>query len=328
VAGRLDIRVARKSSLGKSLPGSLRRTKTFVVANLVLWGVIGGWYLFQPEPRRAEVSRLVENCFDSRKQVSAFDVAWDLWQLYYSKDYVTGAAAGKEAHLYGGLPVQTGSASTGSLRVLMNTGFEAGYSDALGVPLWTAYHLRDGKFGEPPPRPEEFTVDARTLARIEPDDYSRSGFDRGHMAPNYAIAIHYGQRAQEETFRMSNICPQRHALNAGPWKQLEQRIATNYPARFGEVWVFVGPVFGEKSSRLKRRVAVPEAFYLIVIDENEGRVRTEAFVIPQETSGEADPGAYLTSIDEIERRTALNFLSQLPDETENALEARVASRVW
>lgn len=320
--------MARKSSLGNSLPRSLQRTKAFVVANLILWGVIGGWYLFQPPARQAEVSRLVANCLDSRKQVTAFDAAWDLWQLYYSNDYVSGTAAGKLAHLYGGVPEMARTGSVGGLRVLANVGFQTGYSDALGEPLWTAYHLREGKLGEAPPRPEEFTMDPRTVARIEPEDYARSGYDRGHMAPNHAIALYYGRQAQEETFRMSNICPQKHALNAGVWKQLEQRIAVNYPARFGEVWVFVGPVLGEKPARLKRRVAVPEAFYMIVIDENEERVRTEAFLIPQDAPAEAEPGRYLTSIDEIERRVGLDFFAQLPDESENALEARVAGRVW
>ena len=66
-----------------ALPRSLRRTQAFVVANLVLWGVIGGWYLLQPVTRQQEVSRLVGNLLDSRKQVTAFDVGWDLWQLYF-----------------------------------------------------------------------------------------------------------------------------------------------------------------------------------------------------------------------------------------------------
>jgi len=194
--------------------------------------------------------------------------------------------------------------------------------------LSAAYHLRDGAVQDAPPRPEEFQVDARTVARIEPAVYNRSGYDRGHLAPNYAIAVRYGRTAQEETFRMSNICPQKHALNAGLWKQLEQRIATNYPGRFGEVWVLAGPVFGAQPERLKRRVAVPEAFYMIVLDENEGRVRAEAFLFPQQTPESGRLDDYLTAIDEIERRTGLDFLAELPDDAENALESHRAARAW
>lgn len=323
---RLILPVARKSSPAKSFPRSFRRF--FIWANLILWGAIGGWYLLQTPERKAEVSRLVGNCFDGRKQVSAFDVAWDIWQLYYSKDYVAAAGAGGAEHFYGGQPLLARAGATHGVRVLSNRGFVTGYSDTLGNPVWTAYRVRDGKFGETPPRPDEFKVDTRTVARVEPSDYSRSGFDRGHMAPNHAIALHHGREAQEETFLMSNVSPQKHALNAGPWKQLEQRIAANFPARFGEVWVLAGPVFGENPPRLKRRVAVPEAFYMIVLDEHEGRVRALAFLFPQDAAAEAEPARYLTTIDEIERRTGLDFFGLLPDEAENALEGRVAGRVW
>lgn len=319
--------MARKSSArSRKIPGALRRTKAFLIANLVLWGGIGGWYLFQPAARQQEVARLVGNAFDGRKQVTAFDVAWDLWQLYYSKDYVAGVAAGDKTHLYGGVPRLR--PDTGPVRVLANTGYVAGYSDELGNPLWAAYRMHDTEPAAAPPRPDEFMVDPRTVARIEPADYTRSGYDRGHLAPNHAIATRYGRQAQEETFYMSNIIPQRHGLNAGLWKQLEQRIATAYPARFGEVWAIAGPVFGAKPEKLRRRVAVPEACYMIIVDESDGRVRATAYLFPQDTAEGTRPDDFLVSIDELEHRTGLDFLHELPDPAEDALEARRAERAW
>jgi endonuclease G, mitochondrial len=181
---------------------------------------------------------------------------------------------------------------------------------------------------EAPPRPEVFETDLRTAARVAPADYTNSGYDRGHMAPNYAIATRYGEEAQRETFLMSNIVPQRHALNAGVWKQMEMNVATSYPARFGEVWVIVGPVFGSRAEKLRNGTVVPEAFFKIVIDESDGRVRAQAFIFPQETPAGAEAGGYLVSIDEIEQRTGLDFLPELPDTAEDALEAKRAERVW
>ena len=319
--------MARKSRKSGGSPrksgGSFRRVKAFFVANLILWVAIGGWYLFQPPTRQQEVSRLVVNLIDARKQITAFDVVWDLWQIYYSEDYVRGLPTGDKTHVYGGAPVSV----TAPARVLANTGYVVAYSDALGNPLWAAYKMTDVTLGESPPRPEEFSVDPRTVVRIEPSVYNRSGYDRGHLAPNYAIATRYGQQAQKETFLMSNITPQKHGLNAGLWKTLEQKIATNYPGRFGEVWVIAGPVFGARPERLQRRVAVPEAFYMIVVDESDGRVRAQTFLFPQDATGES-LDSYLVSIDEIERRTGLDFLSELPDEAEKALEAHKVSRAW
>jgi len=321
--------MARRRSARYSRPAVWRRTRAFLVANLVLWGLIGGWYLFQPRERQEEVARLVGNAVDGRKQVSAFDVAWDLWQLYGSRDYVAAVAPGDRTHLYGGVPlVQPRLHEGGPVRVLTNAGYMAGYSDALGNPLWAAYRVADTEPSPAPPRPGDFAVDVRTAARIEPGDYARSGYDRGHLAPNFAIATRYGRRAQEETFLMSNITPQKHALNAGLWKQLEQRIATSYPARFGEVWVIAGPVFAARPEKLRRRVAVPEACYMIIVDESGGRVRAQAFLFPQDTPAEAALDKYIVSIDEIERRTGLDFLHELPDAAEDILEAHRVERVW
>ncbi len=320
--------MARKSSATRSakIPSSLRRTKAFLVANLVLWGAIGGWYLFQPPARQQEVARLVGNAFDGRKQVTAFDVAWDLWQLYAGKDYVAAVAPGDKVHLYGGVPLLRPDLA--SVRVLANLGYVVGYSDALGNPLWAAYRMHDMEPAAAPERPDEFSLDLRTAARIEPGDYTRSGYDRGHLAPNHAIATRYGAAAQRETFLMSNIIPQKHALNAGLWKQLEQRIANSYPARFGEVWVIAGPVFGPKPEKLRRRVAVPDSCYMIIVDESDGRVRATAFLFPQSTAENARLDDFLVSIDELEHRTGLDFLPELPDAAEDALEARRAERAW
>jgi endonuclease G, mitochondrial len=327
----LALKTAMARKARPEIPRSFRRTKMFLAANLVLWGAIGGWFLFQPPERKAEVSRLVANLVEGKKGITAFDVAWDLWQIYGSKDFVPAAVAlpanrsAAQTHVYGGvLPQSTRKV----LRILENEGYLAGYSEALGNPVWAAYRVRDVETLNAPPRPDEFNADPRTAVRVDPQVYSGSGYDRGHLAPNYAIATRYGRRAQRETFLMSNIVPQRHALNAGAWARLEQRIATNYAGRFGEVWVIAGPIFGEQPARLKRLVAVPEAFFMIVVDESEGRVRALAFAMNQETPEQLALAEALTTIDEIERRTGLDFLSVLPDDAEALLEGRKAARVW
>ena len=314
--------MVRKSSKRSRVPRGLRRTRAFFLANLILWGSLGVWFALQSEARRVEVSQLVRNAIDGRKQITAFDVAWDLWQLYYSPDFVGAVATGDKTHIYGGAP------RSQPVRLLVNAGYVVGYSDELGNPRWAAYRVVDAEPREAPPRPDTFAVDPRTAARIEPEVYTRSGYDRGHLAPNHVIATRYGAQAQAETFLMSNITPQRHELNGGLWRQLEQRIATSYAGRFGEVWVLAGPVFGANSERLRRRVAVPEACYMIIVDESDGRVRAAAFLFPQTLPADAELGDYLVNIDEIERRTGLDFLSELPDPAESALEAGKLGRVW
>jgi DNA/RNA endonuclease G, NUC1 len=300
-----------------------------VYLNVAVALLLGGWYFAQPAERQQEVRRLVEAAMARDKNVSPLDVAWDVWQLYYANPAAGRIAPGDKTHLYGGTPLPTGAAGTAAPRVLMNQAYVVGYSEVRRNPVWAAYRVGDlAEIPTPPPRPEKFVADARTAARVTPDAYTGSGYDRGHLAPNYAIATRYGAGAQEETFLMSNIVPQQHSLNAGLWRELERKIATSYPARYEEVWVLTGPVFGADPRELRGGVQIPEAFYLIVVDEHEGKLRVLAFLVPQSAAPSDDPARYLVSIDEIEERTGLDFLRELDDETETEIERARAARVW
>lgn len=92
--------------------------------------------------------------------------------------------------------------------------------------------------------------------------------------------------------------------------------------------MLTGPVFGGQPRQLRGAVAVPEAFFLIVVDEHEGRLRTLALIVPQEAPPSADPNRYLTTIDEIQRRTGLDFLAELDDGAEQQVEQMRAARLW
>lgn len=319
--------MARRSS-----PSSRRRggkLKTAFWFNTLLLAALGVWFVFQPPTRRDEVTRLVANYFEREKRIEILDIVTDLYRLYYSPDFVSAVLPGDRSSIYAGAPHLESPGTR--LRLLVNTGYTVGYSEPLENPLWAAYRIADiPNLPSPAPRPESFEPDARTVSRVTSDTYTNSGYDRGHLAPNYAIATRYGTAAQRETFLLSNIVPQRHTLNAGPWKELEIKIATSYPARFGEVWVFAGPIFDQNPRRLAngRGPAIPTACYMIVIDESDGRIRTQTFLLPQETPTGTDLRRFLVSIDEIERRTGLDFLAELEDGAEAALEVRPASAMW
>jgi endonuclease G, mitochondrial len=305
-----------------------RRVRPLLWFNALLLGLLAGWYAFQPAARRAEVDQLIENYLEREKGIDLLDVVWDLHQLYASEDFVRiPGRAGDGGDLYAGRPRPDGFPH--AVRSLVNRGYTVGYSDVLENPVWVAYRVRDRKGASAPAaRPDRFAVDLRTAARVAPEAYLGSGYDRGHLAPSHAIAVHHGEDAQRETFLMSNIVPQRHALNAGPWKALERRIATSYPGRFGEVWVLAGPIFGTSREALPNGTVVPESFFMILLDESDGRLRALGIILPQSADAARDLDRHLVSIDEIERRTGFDFLPELADGTEAALEARIPARVW
>jgi endonuclease G len=214
------------------------------------------------------------------------------------------------------------------LNVLENRGYLVGYDEEMRNPAWVAYRLEYRAGGETEERPSGFDADSRTRARVDHDDYTHSGYDRGHMAPNYLIGMVFGAVAQEETFLMSNIVPQLPDLNRGPWKDFEQTVAREYLPECEELWIITGPIYSEPVKRLSSGVAVPVAFYKILVDVvGSGQVRALALVMPQE-GGEGSLKAYLVSVDQVEAVTGLDFLSLLEDGAEEQLEASEAARLW
>ncbi|TFH88663.1 DNA/RNA non-specific endonuclease [Billgrantia azerbaijanica] len=215
-------------------------------------------------------------------------------------------------------------------RVLRNDGFLVGWSDVRVNPLWVSYLLHevdDVRIGSRP----GFRRDWRTLWPIAPDSYFGSGHDRGHLAPNYAIAAVHGRAAQRQTFLMSNITPQRPALNRQLWQRLEEVVIDRFVPRFGVVQVITGPVFAERfvDGALHRvgLVEVPEAFYKIIVVPAE-EPRALAFLMPQEVRGDEPLDDFLVSIDEVEARTGLDFFPRLPEAEADTLEGEVETAGW
>ena len=217
---------------------------------------------------------------------------------------------------------------------LTNPGYEVGYDEHEHVPRWAAYKVTRNA-GVHAPRPSGFRVDTRTRSLVRSEVYTHSGYDRGHMAPNYAMAVCHGEEAQRASFLMTNVVPQLHGLNAGFWKDLELRIAQRYSERYGEVWVVNGPVFSAGAAArhigpADTRVRVPDAFWMVVARRTaDGRLLAEAFLVPhREIWRDLDLSRYLVSVDEVERVTGLDLFPLLPDATQRALESSPAPRAW
>ncbi|HUS24416.1 MAG TPA: DNA/RNA non-specific endonuclease, partial [Candidatus Binatia bacterium] len=176
----------------------------------------------------------------------------------------------------------------------------------------------------------DFSIDERTFMHVRSEDYARSGYDRGHMAPNYLMAKLYGAEAQRASFLMSNVVPQRHRLNVLVWQRLEEAEADLVAPRMGELWVVTGPVFAAQPKSLRSGIAVPEAFYRIwLAPPPSGREpRALAFLVPQEVCGTEPLSRYLASVDAIEERTGLDFFPELDAAAQARIEAGVESDGW
>lgn len=265
---------------------------------------------------------------DRSLMVSGFRIlsVWDELAIWGHDVSVSVGKEQADALCYAGYPSQ-GLRLWGRTKQLENNGFAVGYSEQLNNPLWSAYRVFDVKHLDSGKRPG-FSSDKRTKSRVKPGDYTFSGFDRGHMAPNYAIATRFDAEAQKETFLMSNIIPQNPEVNRGIWKDLEMLVAKRYGRYLGEVWVLTGPVFSKPVKRLKSGVAIPSHYYKIIVDENGDQLRAMAFLIAADCPPYTRLKNCLVSIDEIEERTGLNFFHDMGSEVEGQLESIKPTRLW
>ncbi|MGZ0655367.1 DNA/RNA non-specific endonuclease [Coraliomargarita sp. W4R53] len=304
---------------------------------LLLLGVIaaiayGFWYSKQDEAtqRRSQEQMIVGLDWLIELKQTNRDVDsvlnWVIQQMPASLGNViaVGDVEGADRYTFAGVPI-----GTTPVKLLQNDGYMVGYDETMQNPAWVAYHLVGGEGTATSERPDSFDIDRRTRARVNHYDYSNSGYDRGHMAPNYAIDSVFGERAQQETFLMSNIVPQRPELNQGPWKEIEQIVANRYLKDYQEVWVITGPIYRGSIQRLSSGVAIPAAFYKIIVDVVEpSGVRALALILEQDVADSSKMSRHLVTIDQVEAATGLDFLSLLEDSAEAVLEADLPKRLW
>ena len=204
--------------------------------------------------------------------------------------------------------------------LLHNAGFDTGYSEFFGNPLWVAYRLSPPDYPAPGSRPEDgFRRDDRSLRAVGPGAFSGTGYQRGHLAPNYAMYRVHGPEAQRDSFLMTNVSPQRPRLNQKAWQRLEEVIMDHLLPRNGPLCVLTGPVFDAAPEVLHSGVAVPAAFYKILVTRSS-RPRVLAFLVAQDVTGHEPLDLFVTTVDEIEGLTGLDFLHVLEDPIETSIE--------
>ncbi len=237
--------------------------------------------------------------------------------------------------LYQGEPQAISALNTNTwFRTLRNNGFIVGYSDLRGNPLWVEYALKPVADNAPRlKRPARFQTDWRGLNRVSHDDYTKSGFDRGHNAPNFAMSTLYGKYGQADSFLMTNISPQRPKLNQQLWQRLEEVEISYFAKSFGKVWVITGPIFDEKPEKMSSslwHIDIPKAFYKIYITEESDSkpAFSLAFIMPQNVTGKEPLSQFVTTIDTIESQTGLDFLRDFDDKTEAHLEGSIETTPW
>ncbi len=207
--------------------------------------------------------------------------------------------------------------------------FVLSYNPRLNEPNWVAWRLRASDLGHAR-RGDDFRPDPLLPAgmyHVVPGDYARSGYDRGHMCPSADRT-----RSTEEnavTFLMTNVEPQLHELNAGPWEKLEDY--ERAWALRATLYIVAGGVFEAQPPTIGHGVAVPAANFKIIVALPAGQGASDvttttpvlAVQMPNDVGvGEHDFLEYETSVDRIEEATGYDFLDRVPESISRVIEAR------
>lgn len=205
-------------------------------------------------------------------------------------------------------------------------GMDISFNEKCHIPNWVSWELTDEETMGDVPRKDKFTSDPDIEGCPDSWDYSYSGYDRGHMAP--AGDMKWDSKAMEETFFMSNICPQVNALNTGAWENLEEKCRL-WAQIDGRIYIVCGPIIDEKPMELigDSRVWVPSRFFKAIIAPYSNPARGIGFIMPNEkVKGGMQPCA--VTIDEIERITGHDLFPALPDDIEAELESQCNFNQW
>lgn len=129
------------------------------------------------------------------------------------------------------------------------------------------------------PRTNNFRSDKEVPQefRAKPIQYEGTGYDKGHLAP--AGDMSQDGKSMSESFLMSNMTPQRPALNRGRWRDLERLVHSWTFVDKRNLYVLTGAVYAAKPSTLPGTViGIPVSFFKVVIDKDKQDV--VAYLLP------------------------------------------------
>lgn len=238
------------------------------------------------------------------------------------------AANGVEAGGYGeteGLEIPTHKGKL-SETIRHRTSYVVSYNHDTKQPNWVAWKLTTSMVKGNLPRATFMDDDDMPDPKGYKSDYYNSGFDKGHLCP--AGDNKWSEKAMNDCFLMTNMCPQNHGLNAGVWNSIEQQ-CRNWAKKYGLVYIVCGPLFLNQQHRKigRNKVVVPDAFFKVVLRVGKNP-QAIGFICRNKSQKGKTKADFVNSVDEVERITGYDFFSKLPDNIENKVEASADISQW
>lgn len=193
--------------------------------------------------------------------------------------------------------------------------------------MWqmTEYHVMQRKEGVWNEYREDENLPSEIRSTLE--DYASSGYDRGHMCPGGDC--NWDDEGRDETFLLSNMCPQNPNLNRGDWKEIEMA-CRKWAEQYDKIYIVCGPIF-LKSQQHERigpnQIPVPEAFFKVVLCADPSNSKGIGFIC-RNTDGNRKKDFYVNSIRQVERVMGYKFFPNLNDSIKSLVHDMDDINIW
>ncbi|CAN5477444.1 hypothetical protein BH10ACI3_BH10ACI3_08440 [soil metagenome] len=214
------------------------------------------------------------------------------------------------------------------------------YDRDKGIPNWVAWHLDSSWIGSTS-RQDTYRNDPSLPAgwyQVQANDYSGSGFDRGHMCPS-------GDRTSSvtdnsATFLMTNFIPQAPANNQGQWNDMENYIRGLISSGTNEVYIYAGGAGqggtgsngGVTTTVASGHVLVPAWTWKVLVvmptgsndaDRITKSTRVIAVIMPNVQTISGSWQSYRVPVKKVESLTGYRFFTGVRPIVRNLLKYRV-----
>ena len=215
-------------------------------------------------------------------------------------------------------------------QILQREGYTLSYNRATKCANWVAWKLTkehtDGVWSRKGIKYME-DIEAE-FPRQEVEDWkiNPERYDHGHMCP--AGDNKWSKLAMEQSFLLTNMCPQHSRLNGGDWKELEEK-CRDWANEYGEIYIVCGPIFydGKKGAiGGSKEIWVPDAFYKVVLCMKDNP-KSIGFIYPN--VGKHHPiEYYVMTVNDVELKVGFDFFYILPDDMEEEIESQKDLYFW
>jgi len=164
--------------------------------------------------------------------------------------------------------------------LIQMTAYKSYYSYQVKNPLYVTYTLSKG--GGDCNR-SKYSFKKCGVNTAEDDDYSGTGYDKGHLANAEDFA--YNCDLDKETFCYYNCVPQTLKLNRGIWKTWETKVRKLSQSK--PIFVIAGAIYTNQLLKEGHTVIKPDYCYKIIVDPPSGTI-LYCLLFPNDDSGRVE----------------------------------------